>query len=361
MRSITFVRGARSSRPRVERARAFAGLWLGVALVAGGCSKHGPGGGKGAAAFKMPPMPAETAMVKQGRVIDRFDAVGTIEAVDAITVASEIDGLVTSLPFREGEAIRKGGVLAQLDDSQLRAEMARAEALRDQAQATYDRTKTVVEQAAGAQQDLDDTAAALKVADANVQLAKARLAKTRIVATVERHCGGAPGQPWSLRARRRDDHRSHRSARDQGAVHGTGTLPGDAASRRCGDGVDAGLSGPKARRPHRARRAGARCGLRSARIQARVPNSSNQLRPGMSANITAVLSEREAALSIPAEAVFVEGNQSLVYAVQTDSTVQRVVVALGTRTATDVEVVDGLKAGSASSSPDIRSCFRAPR
>jgi hypothetical protein len=65
----------------------------------------------------------------------------------------------------------------------------------------------------------------------------------------------------------------------------------------------------------------------------------------MSANITAVLSEREAALSIPAEAVFVEGNQSLVYAVQADSTVQRVAVALGTRTATDVEVVDGLTAG----------------
>src|SRR5262245_12417651 len=97
MRSITFLRDA-------GRVVTCAPLVLGLALVASGCGKHGPGGKGGpGGGFKMPPMPAETAMVKQGRVIDRFDAVGTIEAVDAITVASEIDGLVTSLPFREGE------------------------------------------------------------------------------------------------------------------------------------------------------------------------------------------------------------------------------------------------------------------
>ena len=62
----------------------------------------------------------------------------------------------------------KGELIAQLDDAQLAAEVARADALRAQTQATYDRVKTVVEQDAGAPQDLDDAAAALKVAEANL-------------------------------------------------------------------------------------------------------------------------------------------------------------------------------------------------
>ncbi len=39
--------------------------------------------------FRPPPMPVETAPVVQTRVADRFEAVGTIEASEAITVVSE--------------------------------------------------------------------------------------------------------------------------------------------------------------------------------------------------------------------------------------------------------------------------------
>ena len=73
----------------------------------------------------MPPMPVEVAPVTVQKVEDKFEAVGTIEAVDAITVVSEIDGAVISLPFREGEAIERGGLIAKLDDSQLAAELSR--------------------------------------------------------------------------------------------------------------------------------------------------------------------------------------------------------------------------------------------
>ena len=154
-------------------------ILLGLALIAiSGCSKQGAADGK----FSMPPMPVEIAQAKVQKVTDKFEAVGTIEAIEAITVVSEIDGAVVSLPFEEGKFIKRGGLIAQLDDSQLAAEVARTEALRSQSQTSYDRVKSIVEQKAGAQQDLDDAAAALKVAEANLALAKARFNKTSIVA-----------------------------------------------------------------------------------------------------------------------------------------------------------------------------------
>jgi membrane fusion protein (multidrug efflux system) len=132
--------------------------------------------------FAPPPMPVEVATVTSGTVSDRFEAVGTLEALDAITVVSQIEALVTDVPFHEGALIEKGGLIARLDDEQLKAEESRAEALRDQRKISYERVKSIVDQKAGAPQDLDDAAAALKMAEAELALIRARLAKTKIVA-----------------------------------------------------------------------------------------------------------------------------------------------------------------------------------
>ena len=48
----------------------------------------------------MPPMPVEVSVITVQRIVDKFEAVGTIEAIEAITVVSEIDAAVVSLPFR---------------------------------------------------------------------------------------------------------------------------------------------------------------------------------------------------------------------------------------------------------------------
>ena len=80
------------------------------------------------------------------------------------------------LPAATSESLAKI-VISRAPDSRIRAA-----ALRDQAHATWQRVQTVVDQGAGAPQDLDDATAALKVAEANLALARTRLAKTRITA-----------------------------------------------------------------------------------------------------------------------------------------------------------------------------------
>ena len=84
---------------------------------------------------------------------------------------------------------------------------------------------------------------------------------------------------------------------------------------------------------------------RSAGIVARVANPDGLLRPGMSATVSAVLTERDGALTVPSAAVFVEGGQSYVYVIKPDSLVTRTPVSLGTRLADVVEVTEGLVGG----------------
>ena len=321
--------------------RMFIGLaWCSLFFFMVGCGEKGSGG-----KFAMPPMPVEVSPVKVQKVTDKFEGVGTIEALEAITVVSEIDGAVKFLPFREGGFIRQGGLIAQLDDAQLAAELARAEALRAQSKATYDRVKSVVDQGAGAPQDLDDASAALKVAEANLELAKARFAKTRIIAPFDGIIGARrvsvgtflrPGQPITELANIDD-------------IRVTFSAPERFVSR-LNSGAEVAISTTAF--------SGAMLKgriiviepiidliTRSARVVAQVQNTGRTFRPGMSANISAVLGERPNALTIPSEAVFGSGNQSFVFIVKSDSTVARVPLTLGTRLSDVVEVVAGLQEG----------------
>jgi len=325
---------------KIAYSTAFYALAFSALFLFAECSSKGPGG------FSMPPMPVEVAEAKAQRVADRFEAIGTIEAIEAITVVSEIDGAVVKLPFQEGSFIRKGELIALLDDSQLAAELSRAEALRDQSKVNYDRMKSVVDQQAGAPQDLDDAAASLKVAEANLALARARFAKTRIVAPFD----------GSIGARRVS----------VGTFLRTGQMITELANI---DEIRVNFTAPE-RVLHQVTR-GAEvtvsttayagyslkgkiiamepvvdAATRTTRVVARVANSGRRFRPGMSANVSAVLAERLSAITIPNEAVFATGNQSFVFVVKPDSTASRVPVTLGTRLADVVEVVGGLQAGT---------------
>lgn len=321
---------------------AMAALFLGGTVLTG-CSKEQAGAGGGA--FSRPPMPVEAATVSQQSVFDRFEAVGTIEAGDAITVVSEIDGTVVSLPFQEGARIEKGGLIAHLDDVQLKAEVDRTEALRDQAQSTYDRVKSVVDQGAGTPQDLDDAGASLKVAQANLDLARSRLAKTRITAPFSGIAGARRLSPGAFV-------RAGTAITDLAKIQEI-RVDFSAPERYLGK-LNRGASVTISTTAYPGYELTGRIEViepvldeatRSARIVATAKNPDGKFRPGMSANIVAVLAERERALTIPSEAVFVEGSQSLVFVIQADSTVARTPVSLGTRMSEAVEVLSGLKAG----------------
>jgi membrane fusion protein (multidrug efflux system) len=85
---------------------------------------------------------------------------------------------------------------------------------------------------------------------------------------------------------------------------------------------------------------------RTLRLVARIPNRGDRLRPGMSADVSVTLAQRDQALVVPDEAVFAQGNQNFVYVVKPDSTVTLTPVELGTRDSMQVEIVRGITSGA---------------
>jgi membrane fusion protein (multidrug efflux system) len=316
---------------------------LGLALIfltgCGGGDEMAGGG------FQRPPTPVEAAPVVVGPVIDGFTTVGTLEAFNSVTVTGEIDGIIVEVPFREGRRLDKGELIARLDDDQLKAESQRARALRDKTKATWERVKTIVDQGAGAAQDLDDATADLKVAEANLALAETRHDKTRITAPFAGLAGRRLVSPGTfIRAgnpitqlAQIDKLRVAFAVPERilGSIHlgakvdvSTPAFP-DVKLTGMVDVIEPQLDSS----------------TRTVGILALVDNPGEILRPGMSATIAVVLKERAEALTVPTDAVFVEGGQAYVYVIKPDSVVTRAAVSLGTRLADVVEVLEGLGEG----------------
>lgn len=315
----------------------------GLALLAGCGGEKGQAGAGGG--FQPPPTRVEAAPVTNRPVSDHFSTVGTIEAGESIIVTAEIPGIIVEVPFTEGGRLERGDLIAQLDDEQLRAEMNRARALMEQSRATWQRVQNIVEQGAGAPQDLDDAVAALKVAEANLELARTRLDKARIEAPFSGLVGkrrvspgafltaGAPitdlAQIDELRVAFGVPERLLASVAVGNEVKVTTTAFPDRPLQGALTIIEPQLD-PL---------------TRTVGVVARVANPDGLLRPGMSATVNVVLAERDEALTVPAASVFVEGGQSYVYLIKPDSLVSRIPVSLGTRLADVVEVTAGLAEG----------------
>lgn len=312
---------------------------LSIALVLGGCNAQQGGG------FTPPPTRVEVSEVGLVTVADKFEAVGSVQSAEAITVVSEIDAVVTALPFKEGQAIEQGTLIAQLDDQLTRAAVSSAEATRDQTRIAYDRTKQLVAADGATKQDLDNATAALKVAQAQYELAQARLSKTRITAPFSGILGSRRVSPGAF-LRAGDPITTLDQINQLKIVFAapekifpllkrgstvTVSTPAYSGYELTGtiDVIDPVVD--KA--------------TRTVQIIARVDNKDRKLRPGMSANVSAVLSERPNSLTIPDEAVFAEGNQAFVFVVKPDSSVSRTPIVLGSRQSGTVEVTKGLAAG----------------
>ncbi len=319
----------------------FGSVLISLAFLNTNCADQNAEGGH----FSMPPMPVEVANVTNQKISDRFKAVGTIEAIEEVTVVSEIDGVIIEIPFDEGSYVQRGQLITKLDDSQLQAELLRAEAFFTQNQTTYNRIKTVVEQKAGTQQDLDDALASLKVAEANYKLAKTRFDKTQIVAPFEGMIGSRKvsvgtflraGDPITELANLNEIRVSFSAPerylaqlkRGAEVIVSTTIYPGHEVKGRI-IAIEPVLDSD----------------TRTVQITARMRNPGQKFRSGMSADISVVLSERPEALTIPTEAVWANGNQSFVYMINADSTVAPVPVTLGLQLADVVEVVNGLGEG----------------
>src|SRR6266446_7158037 len=132
----------------------------------------GPGGPGGFA------MPVEVAAAIRDTVVDAIAATGQIEAVHSVDLRPEVDGRIVDILVREGQEVGVGTGLFKVDDAELKAQVARAEADRDVAQRNLERTKQLMSQNASSQADLERADAGYRSAQASYDLLKTRLDRT---------------------------------------------------------------------------------------------------------------------------------------------------------------------------------------
>jgi membrane fusion protein (multidrug efflux system) len=162
-----------------------------LALTLAGCSKAESSGKPGAAAAGAPPaMPVEVAVARADTVVDAILATGQIEAMQSIELRPEIEGRLSEILIREGALVARGTPLFKVDDAELKAQVARAEADRDLARQSLARTRDLLAQKASSQAELERAEATARSDEAELDLLKVRLARTVVRAPF----AGAVGQ-----------------------------------------------------------------------------------------------------------------------------------------------------------------------
>ncbi|NOT06718.1 MAG: efflux RND transporter periplasmic adaptor subunit [Gemmatimonadales bacterium] len=132
------------------------------------------GGGRGNGG----PVPVEVVLVRADTVIDAITATGQIEPIQSIQLRPEVDGRLVEILVREGVEVAQGTPLFRVDDAELKAQVARAQADRDLAQQALTRTRALLADKAAATADVERAEAQMRSTQAGLDLLQVRLDRT---------------------------------------------------------------------------------------------------------------------------------------------------------------------------------------
>ncbi len=323
----------------------------------------GPGGGRrGGSAATVGVATAELADLPV-----TLDALGTVTAAATATVRPQVSGILQKVLFKEGQMVRAGQVLAQIDPRQFEMTLMQAsgqrqrdEAQLENARLTLERYRTLLAQDSIARQDVDTQAALVRQLEGTVTTDKANegsarlsLGYTKVVAPISGRVG--------LRVV------------DVGNLVGTGDAGGIAVITQLAP-IDVEFSIPQDRAPDvmaavnrgerlvavaydrtrtRELERGAFAALDNqvdtqtgtVKAKARFANAGNALFPSQFVNVRLELRTIKDAVMVPVTALRHGAGGDYVYVLRPDRTVSQRAVTRGQATTDQVQIASGLQAG----------------
>lgn len=136
--------------------------------------------------------------VRRQHIIDEIEALGTARANEYIEIRPRISSLVEEILFDEGQEVAAGQVLIRLEDNEIRAGLALAEANLSESRSLYNRSKALADTQAISASNLEELLAQVRVDEASVEAAKARLDNTVIRAPFSGRVGLRRVSPGSF-------------------------------------------------------------------------------------------------------------------------------------------------------------------
>jgi multidrug efflux system membrane fusion protein len=149
------------------------------------------------------PVPVAVAQARKGDMAVHLTGLGTVTALNSVTVKSRVDGQLVRVAFTEGQMVREGDLLAEIDSRPFQVQLMQAEGQLAKDQAAYQnaladlkRLEGLVQQGIISRQQLDTQVssvaqfqAALKSDQAQVESAKLNLVYSRITAPISGRVG----------------------------------------------------------------------------------------------------------------------------------------------------------------------------
>jgi membrane fusion protein (multidrug efflux system) len=296
--------------------------------------------GQGAGA----PVGVVVSPVRTASVVERTESIGTVRARDAVTITGKISGIVLQIRFQEGQRVREGEELVELDAAAVRAEL-------DQARALFDDARSQLVRARGLQlgqsitaQRLETLEALTRQAEGRVRQNEARLQELRVTAPFSGRVGlrqvsvGALIQPGTV-ITTLDDISRVRVEFSVPEIYVARVRQGSPVIARASAFGDRRFEGRVAVVDTRIDTT-----TRTVRVISEFDNSDEALKPGLFMTVELELGRRDDAMLIAEEAIDPIGDRNFVYVIR-DNRARRVEVRLGQRMQGEVEVMSGVNVG----------------
>jgi membrane fusion protein (multidrug efflux system) len=283
-----------------------------------------------------------TAPVRNERVSQRLEALGNARANESVDITSKTTNIVAAIRFRDGERVKRGQVLVQLDDAQERAEVAAATAAVSESESQFNRSRELLNTQVVSKSQFEQLEATLKANRARLAAANARLEDTVIRAPFNGRVGlrrvsvGSLINPGTVIT----------TLDDTSVIKLDFAVPENfLATLREGLAVRATAPAfPGRSFVGSVSSIDSRVDLttRSVTVRALLANEDGALRPGMFLNVNLANDERTS-LVIPEQALSPEAERQFVFVVA-DGKAERREVRIGERRPGTVEILAGLRA-----------------
>ena len=296
------------------------------------------------AAVDRPAHAVETIIVSRQSIAIKRTLTGTLEAPRTVHIHTEQSGRIIELPYYEGDPVKQGDVLVRLDDTLLRANLAKATATRKQAEVDLKRLQRLVPSKLATEDELARASTSVELASAEESLQRSLLARTVIKAPFNGVISARLKEPSDIVAVNNhiltviDPTLITAAIQVPEQLHGR-VSNGDSVSVRI-DSLGDSSFGAKILRIHPVVDANTRQGTVEIRLDP-VPNGA---RPGQLCRVTLETAETPRRL-IPLNALQFDAEGSYVYRITEDSKAQRIAVSIGLQIGDSMEIIDGVTDG----------------
>src|SRR6185369_5882694 len=311
-----------------------------------------------------PPVPVVVARAEPGDISDYVTGLGTVTPINTVEVRTRVDGQLMTVAYREGEMVRRGAPLVEIDPRpfQLQLQQAEAQLLKDQAalqnaRIDLERYESLIAKNAIAQQILQTQRATvaqgeatLKTDQAAIGSAKLNLDYCHITAPISGRIGLRLVDPGNMVSAAANTPLlvitqtqpisviftipEQQVAEVRAALKTGRPLRVDAFDR---DGTDIIASGELTTLDNQIDQT-----TGTLKLRATAPNRDDALFPNQFVNARMMVQERRGVTLIPNAAVQRNARTTFVYVVKRDQTVAVRNVTLGTADAERSEVVQGI-------------------